>query len=235
MQKTRGRRDGAMIRYFDSLRISLGVNSKNFSLELDPAIVTVPKGFSWKTATIYNPAGGGLTHGFFESDDKECVVTFGVILFDPKAEGRWLVPPEQRGDSYAGDILKRAKTDLLQKMEMKVIANKTEADRLLLSTGLFQEKPNELTAQNFDIVLEQLIREWNSNDAHNVFNADKVIEYSYKRGETPTGYFSKIRHEETISAEKNGRMVILKCLYTDKGYKNKEKYRKSIESIFKFK
>ena len=228
---TSTKREAEMNHYFDSLRIPLVTGSNKFDLDLDPAIVIVPKGFKWKTTSIY-PGGRGLAHGFFESDDRECVITFGVNLYDPKEQFISTLPENLRRDPYSGDILKKAKDDLLKEMKMKVV------DKLFMrSFGVHVEKPNEQNLQNFDFLLEELglMHVWSSNDAYAVFNADKVIEYEFKKGWSPYGYFSKYRYGETISAEKNGRMVILICRYTENGYKNRLKYRKSIESIFKFK
>ena len=224
------KRGVAMRLYRDSLQIVITPASKTFDLLLDPAIVSVPEGFLWKSVSVYSPAKIGLTEGFFESDDGECIVAFGVSLRYPQGKTTYFlqrpgVPPE---DLYALDIMKLAKSDLLNKTNMQ--GGDTESS--VLKWGV--KKAHEMTDSNFDIILERLIRAWSSEDAKAAFDADRVIEYTTKRS-GGSGYFGKYKNIRTISTEKNGRVVILVCLYSDKGYENKEKYEQSIKSIFKFK
>jgi Erythromycin esterase homolog len=224
------RREGKMRRYQDSLQIVMTPASKTFDFLLDPAIVSVPDGFRWKSVYVYSPAITGLTAGFFESDDRECVVAFGVSLRYPQERVIYSLqrPGLIQEDIYAKDIMKLAKSDLLNETNMQGGDTKDP----MVEWGM--KKAHEMTDSNFDIILERFIRAWSSEDAKAAFDADRVIEYTTKRS-GGSGYFGKYKNIRTISTEKNGRVVILKCLYSDKGYENKEKYEQAIKSIFKFK
>jgi hypothetical protein len=85
---------------------------------------------------------------------------------------------------------------------------------------------------NFDIVANKMIDIKSADYAQNAFNADKALEYTCR-----LNYYilPGCKYIRTICAEKNGKKIILKCAYTEKGYANRDKYQKSVESIFKFK
>jgi hypothetical protein len=222
-------REGFMHRYLDSLKISITPYGKTFDFTIDPAVIAIPEGFRWKSVDITSLTGG-ITQGFFESDDRECVVTFGVILDYPNKLQTKKDNRSKTGDSYdpyAGNIYQWARFDLQKILAME---GKKIGYRLFQTATTQQHK--EKNDVNFGIVADKIIDMKSADYAQSTLNADKALEYTYK-----SNYYvlPGCKYIRTICAEKNERRIILKCAYTEKGYANRDKYQKSIESIFKFK
>lgn len=201
--------------YIDSIRVLYApykpYEYKIYVDSISTVDVFMPKGFKWKEFVFMYDLGGILNYpttfrGFFESKDKNCI----VIIDNPQFPLNY--PPL---------------TGIINKKDIKTEAKKLFSQEL---------EVNQLHEKNIEVLMGKNLKFKSELYAKQVYNADRVSETILN---IPLN--DKIRvlgsynHGEVILIEKNGGTVILKCFYTNKGFKNKRKYRTGIESLVRFK
>lgn len=192
--------------------------------------IATPEGFRWKKRTL-TPFGNNDKHyiikGFFESKDQECIILINNTL-------------QLNSTMYTRQ--KNKKMSFHDRMEEEyarrgIIAHAEEIfiESFSLKSGL---EDDEEYQKNKYSLMRRYLRFRDDIYAKEVFNADKVIEIPLRiTGDDdinlkPLGDFT---HGEAILLGKKDATVRLNIFYTEKGYRQKEKYRKAIESLVAFK
>ncbi|MDD3901773.1 MAG: erythromycin esterase family protein [Dysgonamonadaceae bacterium] len=173
--------------------------------------ITMPEGFRWKEFFYMYDLNGNLNYpttfrGFFESNDKNCI----VVIDNPQFPLNF---PPLNG--------------IINKKDIETETKKS-----------FSQIPgfNQIPEKNNETLIEKHIKYRTKIYAKKVFNADRVAESTLS---IPLSdkilVLGQYNFGEAIFIEKDGGTVILKCFYTNKGFKNKRKYRTGIESLVRFK
>lgn len=231
-----GRQSGKRA-YIDSLKV---VNTPytpfNYHIFfLDSTInsrIATPEGFYWKKKTFHTIFGDNLDNkaliiGFFESEEGECIIVINNNLSPNSA--RSFRRKSNQASSYHEKIL---------------IANQSRGimalaeDLFIKSFSLKSSQDNDEAYQKDKYTLmNRYLTFRDESYAKEIFNADKVIEIPLRITSAddvnlkPIGSF---RHGEAILIGKKDATIHLNVFYTDKGYRQKEKYRKAIESLITF-
>lgn len=173
--------------------------------------ITMPEGFRWKEFFYMYDLNGNLNYpttfrGFFESNDKNCI----VVIDNPQFPLNF--PPLN---------------EIINKKDIETETKKS-----------FSQIPgfNQILEKNNETLIEKHIKYRTKRYAKKIFNADRVAESTLS---IPLSdkilVLGQYNFGEAIFIEKDGGTVILKCFYTNKGFKIKRKYRSSIESLVRFK
>jgi erythromycin esterase-like protein len=201
--------------YIDSIKVSYApYKSYKYKIYVDSVCnvdVFMPKDFRWKDFFYKYNLNGNLHYpstfrGFFESNDKNCI----VIIDNPQVPLNF---PPLTGIIYKKDIETETKKLFSQKLGV-----------------------NQIHEKNIEALVEKNLIFKSKFYAKQVFNADRVAESKLNIPlNDRILILGSYNHGEAIFIEKNGGTIILKCFYTNEGSRNKRKYRKGIESLVRFK
>ncbi|MDO5572320.1 MAG: erythromycin esterase family protein, partial [Bacteroidales bacterium] len=227
--ETQKNRENAMNRYITNLGIINNSLSDKFDLFIDSVSIIIPKNFKWNSTYCYTPLNDGSTQGFFISDDKQCIIGFSQALNANNSK-------KILSEKVEKILFSKDKVYSIKQMAVRDLLHQT---KLLDNDYKFKyglDRDNMKNHKNYDIILEKYINYWTDERAKSIYNADKALDFEYNnRMSSNDNYFYPYTHAEAVYTEKNGKTVVIRCLYTDNGYKNKEKYKKAKESIFRFK
>lgn len=215
--KTEYKRERIMKYYIDSLEFANAPCSNDFNYWVglaDTCVdIRVPGDFTWNGIKV-PPLGSGMIgqrDGYFESEDKGCIVIVDHTL--TRKPERYYAPNKVSMMSQIESWLIRNFSLKGRKWEPKYQQTR---DTLLAKYATFREDEYALQICNADKIAELTIP-INLERNPNI----KMLKMDYK-------------YSQTIIFEKDGDTISLICFYTDEGYANMEKYRKSIVSMIGF-
>lgn len=211
--------------YIDSLKLNntpySSFNFEVFTDSISNVEVFNPEGFRWKSPRFSLYYSGNLNYagifcGFFESKDRDCIIIIDNMMF-----------PKSSTKISSSKISFFKKRNIIAEAENSFLSPKFEPINFSDKSQPSQDGENVSPSERLNYKSEAYAKQ--------VFNADKVAEASLIMSPNDRLHiFGPYEHGEAILIEKDGGTINLKCFYTDKGYKNKKKYRKAIESLVRF-
>lgn len=220
--------------YIDSLEVeNKPYTSLNYYIYFPDSTIkshiTIPKGFRWKNK-FFTPLGNNDRHyiikGFFKSEDQECIILINnTLLLNSTMYTRQKNKKMSFHDRMEEEYARRG-----------IMAHAEEIFIESFSLKSSLEDDEEYQKDKYSL-MRRYLRFRDESYAKEVFNADKVIEIPLRItieddiNLKPLGDF---KHGEAILLGKKNATVRLNIFYTDEGYRQKEKYRKAIESLVTF-
>lgn len=206
--------------YMDSIGISNTHYSKVFKYDTDTFNISVPKNFRYyKTGLNVFPRSKS---GVFISDDMNCIVVIDdcIMMYDKQV----LQNNRQLSTLLIKNFTKEVVYNMMYDFEISSPYNNIYGEKAKNRNRSFELLFN--TRKNDYIDFK------NKEYAKKTFNADQAIEYYIDTDIYFSGKYYK--HKNIITIGKNRNVMHIYCYYTDKGFTQKEKHRKSIESIIKY-